>query len=202
MAHDEREWHMLRTGNDRCVRVRDQRPLALRGSITGKPEINGSTKRKQAITPTTFMRYLLVGSSVGHLCGKSACLCGILEVIFQNPAEPYDLFWTHQLLHTLEKVALLFADMCRESLRECQQSFHGQAACLGLRKIFAERHVLAGKFLDQRSQFVKFFGSREENKFFRGEMNSNFLLEMPGYFRLPQFQVGFDFGLRAVDSYA
>jgi hypothetical protein len=43
VAHDEREWHMLRTGNDRCVRVRNQRPLALRGSINGQPEVNGST---------------------------------------------------------------------------------------------------------------------------------------------------------------
>jgi hypothetical protein len=40
VAHDEREWHRLRTGNDRCVRVRNQRPLALCGSMTDKPDCN------------------------------------------------------------------------------------------------------------------------------------------------------------------
>ena len=41
MEHDEREWHMLRIGNDRCVRVRNQRPLAPSWIYNGQ---NGSKR--------------------------------------------------------------------------------------------------------------------------------------------------------------
>ena len=34
---------MLRTRNEPCVPVRNQRPLALRGCMTGKPEVIGSS---------------------------------------------------------------------------------------------------------------------------------------------------------------
>jgi hypothetical protein len=39
VACDERERHILRTGNDQRVAARNQRRLALRGPMVGNPEV-------------------------------------------------------------------------------------------------------------------------------------------------------------------
>jgi hypothetical protein len=101
VAHDEREWHMVRTGNDR-VRVRNQRPLALRGSINGHTGCMGNRlallewqsvihRRRQRIATRDFAIRFVISALLLALVFCESCLHELIQEA--RPSESGSYLW-------------------------------------------------------------------------------------------------------------
>src|SRR5258706_14557581 len=112
-------------------------------------------------------------------------MCGVFESSFQLRSEFSQLVWVHQLLETLEKLALFLADVAAQLPGKGRQRFCGQSAGTRLYKRLAQRGMVSGQLFQQRNQFRELARRGEERGPFRGGMNWDFLCEAPPHFLRP-----------------
>src|ERR1700686_5105438 len=167
------------------------------------PNLDPFAKECERMRPSThFNRASFCRAQPGCFGGQDTRLRRVLERLVKVLAQKREFLLIHQFLHALEKLAFLFANVDGHTLSECRYVRRRDGPRFCLRKALAQHEVIEQQLRKKRIQFRESSRCREQNVFFRREMNSDFPLKKLRDFRLPCGKIALPYWRSSIDTNA
>jgi len=143
----------------------------------------------------------LGSQSVGFV-GQSTGLRHIFQRFVQCRPQRGKLLGVHDFLHSLEELALFFADVLGQLVAEISQAFLVETAGGGACEVVTEKGVLGEKFVYQGLHLRKARCCRKQFLLFGREVDADLLFKLLLDLRLPGFQINLSRLNRTIEAHA